>query len=339
MKKILITDLHFGNGNNSVPHNLDLITFFKWVIENASGVEELVIMGDTFHQRDKLSSETIHYAIQGIELLCDHFKRVVMLVGNHDMYFRDTREINSCKIFKNIKNLEIIQDYKIEDECMFVSWICNEEEYDNIVNVSKKNKISYMFSHMEFNNFQVNERYTMEHGHTHKQLKHIKKVFSGHYHGRQEMDNIIYVGNPFPYDMNDANDPNKGFCIFDTETGNHEFIDYDKVSVISISPEELFDTNWDEFDLEDVTLRVVVKDDIPDETLERIKSILEENQFRGTKLVYKPTKQDESIQETTDIGHLMSVDEAVLSHIEQMSDSENINKDMLSTLYKGVMDE
>ena len=331
MKIAISTDWHFGNAGNSTTHNQDLLDFVEWMgdICDDNGIDYFVHGGDLFHSRDKLDVQTIEYAMKGVGLLNHWFKTVKLIKGNHDLYFRDNRDVCSLNMFKNVVD-EVVDFYTIIDNVMLVSWLCTEEEYDEIINVSKKNKIEYIIGHFEFNNFFVNDRYEMEHGHTHKQLKHIKKVFSGHYHGRQEMDNIVYVGNPFPYDMNDANDPNKGFCIFDTETGKHEFIDYDKVSVISITPEELFDTDWSDFDLEDVTLRVVVKDDIPDETLDRIKTILEENEFRGTKLVYKPTKQDESIQEATDIGHLMSVDEAVLSHIEQMSDSENINKDMFN---------
>jgi len=328
-KQILISDLHFGNGNDSQLHNQDLLDFFQWIIDNSDGVSS----------RNKLSIDTINYAIRGIELLASNFEVVHMLIGNHDMHYRDTRNVNSCEIFRHIENVNIIDDYQMHSDSIYVSWLCNGEEYDELIETTKRNNIKYMFSHSEFSSFMMNDHYEMEHGQSHKELKHLDIVFTGHYHGRQIKDNVVYIGTPFPYDMNDCNDPNKGMCVFDDLTGKYEFKDYSKVHVLSLTPEEIMETDWSEFDLEDVTVRVVVEDDVSRETLDKITDILESNDFRNNKLVYKPKTDAKVIAEVTNINHLMSVDESVITHIDGMSDNESINKDLLMELYKESLDD
>ena len=337
MEQILISDLHFGNAGDSQIHNMDLLDFFDWVIENANGIKQLTIMGDTFHNRHKLSLDTINYAIRGIEKLAEHFDRIIILVGNHDMFYRDTRETNSCSVFKHIKNVEVVENYMVEDDSVYVSWLCNAEEYDVLIEKTKKYKTKYMFSHMEFSTFQLNDHYEMVHGQSHKELKHLDTVFTGHYHGRQLKDNIVYIGTPFPYDFNDANDPNKGMCVFDDATGSFKFIDYSKVHVLTLSPEEILETDWSKFDLDDVTIRVVVEDDVSREVLDKITDVMETHDFRTNKLVYKPKTDSKVIAEVTGIDHLMSIDEAVLTHIKEMSDNDSVNKLLLEELYQEIL--
>ena len=333
-KKILISDLHFGESGNSVKHNQDLLDFFDWVIANTDSNDHLVIGGDTFHQRDKLSVESINYAISGIEKMANYFDKVTMIIGNHDMFLKDSRHINSCAVFKHIKNVDIIDSYEIDGDLIYVSWLCNQEEYDELINISKKNKTKYIIGHFEFNSFMVNDRYEMEHGHSHKELKHIEKVFSGHYHGRQERDNIIYIGTPFPYNFNDTNDMDKGFCTFDPTTGTHAFTNYSKIAVIDLTPEQFIELDLDELDLNNISVRVVAMDDISLEMLDLIKSKFEEENFRTTKLVYKPSSKKDSEDDTIEVDHLMSVDQTVLTYIKNMSGSTKIKPEILMNLYE-----
>lgn len=337
-KQILITDLHFGNGNDSQLHNQDLLDFFQWVIDNADGITRITLMGDLFHSRNKLSIDTINYALKGIALLASHFDEVIMLIGNHDMHYRDTRETNSIEMFRHITNVTVVDDTLIEDDLMYVSWLCNGEEYDDLIKLTKKHKSKYMFIHAEFSTFMMNDFYEMEHGQSHKELKHLDIIFTGHYHGRQIKDNVVYIGTPFPYDMNDCNDPNKGMCIFDSDTGKYSFTDYSKVHVLSLTPDEIMETDWSQFNLDDVTVRVVVEDDVSRETLDKISDILESTPFRSNKLVYKPKTESKVVSEITELDHLMSVDESVIAHINGMSDNESINKELLIELYNGALE-
>lgn len=337
MKIIMSTDWHHGNAGDSVTHNQDLLDFTDWMNQYAidNNISTFVHLGDFFHNRAKLDLNTIQFATENISRITNTFNDTYIIEGNHDLYYRDNREVCSTHMFDSSVT-EVIDSYKIIGDLMLVSWLCSPEEYDNIIKISKKEKIKYMMGHFEFSGFQLNDNYEMEHGQSHRELKHLKVVFSGHFHGRQIKDNIVYIGNPFPYDFNDANDPEKGICVFDTDTGEYEFINYEKIHVLTLTADEILNTDWSQFNLKDVTVRVVVEDDVSPETLNNISDILAEHDFRTNKLVYKPKTDSKVIAEITDISHLMSIDEAVVTHINGMSDNASINKNLLIELYQGA---
>jgi len=337
MKLCLSSDLHFGNKGNSTQHNEDLLEFIVFMIAycKKNKITQLVLLGDYFHQRDKLDVNSINYAIAGINILNDHFGKFKMIKGNHDLYFKDSRDVCSLEMFRD--KIELIDNYLIQDNLMFVSWVNSEEEYDNIINISKKNKIRFMFGHYEFAAFKMNDNYEMQHGQSHKELKHIEKVFTGHYHMRQQKDNIEYIGSPFPFDFNDANDTNRGFTVLDTETGETDFLKYDKISIVSVTHEEFLNTEWK--NTKNTSIRVIIDEVIDDETTEKIKQKLESGEFRCTKVVYKTTREENALLEETEINEIMTIDEMVVSHLTNMSNIEGIDKNLLINLYKETQDE
>lgn len=335
MSIVEITDLHFGRKNNSEEHNQDLLDFFEFLIEwkhnNIEGPSTLVVCGDTFDQRDKLSVLTMNYAIRGITMLSDAFDRIIFLIGNHDMFYRDTREVHSLRIFEHIPNVEIVDFYKIEDDRMFVSWIITEEEYDKIIHESKKHNIRFMWGHFEFNSFKMNDHYVTENGNSHKELSHIERIATGHYHMHQVKDNVEYISTPFPYDMNDANDTNRGFMVLDPSTGVTQRIQYEGPLILSITPEDLIKNEWSNMDK--VTVRVVVEDTIDDETNERIKESLSSGGFRGTSVAYKTTRTKSVMSQETEIKEPSNIDTMVLDHLDKMADVEGIDKELMKKIY------
>lgn len=345
MKVLNIADIHFGNSNNSVSHNEAMLDFFVWLIEYKEENypdAELNILGDVFHQRDKLSVDTINYAIRGINMLSEHFDKVRIIVGNHDMFQRDSLEVNSINIFGHTPNVTIVDDIIIEGDIMYTPWIVTQEDYANVIDLSKEKKIKHIFGHFEFSTFRLNDNYVMEYGMSHSSLKHVDTVVTGHYHGRQEVDNIVYVGNPFPYDFNDANDENKGFMIFDTETGDYSFENYGQISVTSVGYKELMEIDWENVDQDfsNDSLRVVIEDDVSEEELDNIKNILETNNFRTSKLVYKRSMVKRAVEEDTsviDTDEIMTVDETVIHHIKNIEESDTLNKPLLLELYEDIL--
>lgn len=288
-------------------------------------------MGDYFEERNKLNVETIAYGIMGVEELTQQFKNVVMLKGNHDLYYRDTREVSSLEIFRD--KVHLIDDFEIIDGILCASWICTGEEWDKIITRSKRDDVRFFAGHLELTNFRMNDHYVMEHGYSHKELRHLDHVFTGHYHMRQETDNVTYVGSPMPFDMNDANDIDRGFCVLDTNTGEYEFINYDKVKVRSIDYRELLSEDF-QADPENTKIRIVIEDTVDDATLDMVKQKLEEMPFRDSKIAYKGNKQKDAIEQETELEGIMGIDEAVMTHLGNMEPVADIDPKMLVELYK-----
>jgi DNA repair exonuclease SbcCD nuclease subunit len=109
---------------------------------------------------------------------------------------------------------------------MFFPYLFKSEYPATAASIIKHNP-KYVFGHFEFRNFVVTgtDR-KMDHGPDHTQFSKPKYVFSGHFHKRQALDNVIYIGNTFPTNYGDAWDDARGMAILTTETEDVDFIDW-----------------------------------------------------------------------------------------------------------------
>ena len=77
--------------------------------------------------------------------------------------------------------------------------------------------------HLEFQGFQEQKGVLSTHGLDPKLFEKFDAVYSGHFHHRHKQGNIEYIGAFAEYTWADYND-DRGFCIFDTDTGEMTFI-------------------------------------------------------------------------------------------------------------------
>ncbi len=112
-KTAVLTDIHFGLKTNSVQHNEDCLNFVRWFCETAKqhGCETCIMMGDWHNNRAAINVVTLNYSLQSVELLGQSFDRVFFIPGNHDLYYRDKRDIQSTVWAKHIPNLHIMNDF------------------------------------------------------------------------------------------------------------------------------------------------------------------------------------------------------------------------------------
>lgn len=333
MKDIIVGDIHFGKAGNSIQHNEDLVKFFHTIGELAeSAPYRLIVQGDVFEQRDTLNVLTINYALETFKYLATVFNEIILIKGNHDLYYRDSRDVSSLAILEPYVDL-LVDYYHIDGDRMYVSWLVSGEEYDEIVNISREKGIRYMFGHFEFNGFALNDHHIMEHGQSHKALKHIGTVFSSHYHARQTQGNVRYVGSPFPFDMNDANDPDRGYTIFDSSTGEIESVIYNAVKVISVPYKEFMASDYQ--DTENTSIRVVIDQELDGKEFDAFSEKLKASGFRNTKTVNKVSKIKSAIENTADLSveNLSDVDSMVVQYLSTMKDVDGIDATLLKDLY------
>ena len=334
--KILINDIHFGKFNDSIDHNERILKFFDFVLQIAKNrsIDDIVIQGDYFENRHQYNGLTLDYALKGIHRLSKNHK-VTMIKGNHDLFYRDRRDISPLNSYRDINNVRVVEYYDIQDDEMYVSWIVNPEEFDEVVEISKNRCIRHIYGHFEFSSFKMNENYKMKHGYSHRSLSHIEKIFTGHYHKRQERDNIIYVGNPFAFDYSDANDNAKGLCIVNSD-GTHEFVDYNL-------DRKIYSMNYKDFLSVDTiadpgSIRVVVDDVISNEMYEQIQAKLDLYNLDDKKIV---VKNESIVNQEVDIvsdAAIKSIDEIVKESIFKMCDTMkgDIDKHLLYAIYEGT---
>jgi DNA repair exonuclease SbcCD nuclease subunit len=160
-------------------------------------------------------------------------------------------------------------------------------------------------------------------------------IFSGHFHKRQAYNNVVYMGNAFPTNFNDAGDHDRGMMIFDHRTMEPEFINWETCpKFIKIKLSELLDNS-------DVLLpnaRVRCEMDIPVDYEEG--SYLREFFSKKYHLREISFEESPSIKETlteteadVDCDSLMSVDDMVMEMLMKI-DNENIKNEELIRIYR-----
>lgn len=235
-KAAVMTDIHFGLKSNSIQHNEDCIEFVEWFVKKAKqeGCETCFFLGDWNHHRASINIQTLQYSLKGLEILNDNFSKVYFIAGNHDLFYRDRRDISSIEWAKHLPNVKIIDDWFRQDAVVIAPWLVG----DDAKKLSKM-KGKYLFGHFELPNFYMNAQVLMpDHGDigdTH--VSGFEQVFSGHFHKRQARKNIWYIGNAFPHNYADAGDDARGMMIleWDQEPEFHAWPDQPKYRVHNLS--------------------------------------------------------------------------------------------------------
>jgi DNA repair exonuclease SbcCD nuclease subunit len=214
-KKVAVcTDIHFGLKSNSLVHNQDCSDFIDWFIATAkaNGCETGMFLGDWSHQRAALNMQTLQYSLRSLEKLSAAFDRFYFIPGNHDLYYRDRRDIYSTEWARHIPNIQIVNDWFQDGDVVIAPWLVGDD-HKRI----PKMKGQYMFGHFELPHFKMNAMVEMpDHGEIQvDSFGGFERVFSGHFHLRQQKRNINYIGNCFPHNFADAGDDARGMMTLE----------------------------------------------------------------------------------------------------------------------------
>lgn len=226
----MLTDIHFGRKNNSEVHNQDCINYLKWFCDNVNDddeVDAIFFLGDWHEHRAAINGMTLHYSELGASMLNGLGKPVYFVVGNHDLYFRNTRDIFTTVIFDKFENFVLVNEPVVIDDnnCVIAPYLF-EDEYESFFRKYKKYDV--IAGHFEFKGFVLTgETFVKEDGPDPTNYKSHKKIFSGHYHKRQSKGNVHYIGNTFPADFSDTNDIDRGMAIYDFRTDKIDYINWD----------------------------------------------------------------------------------------------------------------
>ena len=225
-KAAIFTDIHFGLKSNSVLHNEDCLAFVRWATQKAQeeGCETCLFLGDWHNNRSTLNIVTLNYSLQALEHLNANFKTVYFIPGNHDLYYRDKRDIQSVEWAKHLPNVKICNDWFSDGGVVIAPWLVGDDHKR-----LAKLKGQYLFGHFELPGYLMNAMVEMpDHGEIQREhLSGFEHVFTGHFHKRQTKKNITYIGNAFPHNYADAGDDERGLTIleWDKEPTYHAWPD------------------------------------------------------------------------------------------------------------------
>ena len=195
-------------------HNQDCSDFIDWFIAKAKaeGCETGMFLGDWHHHRASINLQTLHFSLKSLQKLSAAFDNFYFIPGNHDLYYRDKRDIHGAEWAQHLPNIHVINDWFQQDDVIIAPWLVGDD-HKRIQKMSAK----YMFGHFELPHFKMNAMVEMpDHGEIKvENFGGVESVFSGHFHLRQQKRNVNYIGNCFPHNFADAGDAERGMMVLE----------------------------------------------------------------------------------------------------------------------------
>jgi hypothetical protein len=255
----LITDTHWSARKSSklfqdyferFYHDIFFPTLEKY------GITTVIHLGDAFDNRKSIDFGGLEWTRRVVLDSLSNYD-VHMITGNHDIFLRNSNQINSPNLllqdYKNIKVYSDPTEIEIDKlKILLLPWITSENEGESIKMI-EKSQAKVVMGHLELYGFRINHQMISDYGMKPDIFDKFSKVFSGHYHTRSDNGKVYYFGNPYEIYWSDLNDT-RGFAIFDTETLNHSYINNPYKMFYNIYYE---DTNHQTFDARKYNNKIV----------------------------------------------------------------------------------
>lgn len=243
MKIALITDTHYGIRND----NQVFYDYFKRALDDtffptleANGINQVIHLGDLVDRRKYVNYLTLYRLRK--DFLDEFEKRGIdlyIIPGNHDVYYKNTNEVNALREliegkYQFIHVMERPETLTFDGlDILLLPWIC-EDNYEESMNAVKTTTSQVLCGHLELNGFEMFKGSISDHGMDHKLFDRFDLVCSGHYHHKSDTGNIHYLGAFAEYIWSDFDDL-RGFHLLDSETRELTFIQ---------NPYRMFEKVW-----------------------------------------------------------------------------------------------
>ena len=195
--------------------------FFPYLEEH--GIKKILHLGDYYDNRKFINFKALeHNRKIFLEKLRELSIHMDIIPGNHDVYYKNTNNLNSLKelIGHYMSEVRIIEDPTVVNydglDVALVPWInsTNEEECMRFL---KTCKASICGAHLELAGFEMQAGIHAHDGMDAGIFSRFETVLTRHYHTKSNIGNIHYLGSQMEFFWNDAHDP-KYFHVFDTDT-------------------------------------------------------------------------------------------------------------------------
>lgn len=241
--------------------------FFRYIDENK--IKHVVHCGDIVDRRKTINFITARNLHQSFVKPCvDRGLNVTCLIGNHDVYFKDTNEINALtELYSETpRGFRFISEpttFEIEGTAIDAyPWINKTNEADSLALMAAPNaKIA--LGHFELAGFEVSKGQVIEHGMDYNLLANYQIVGSGHYHEKSSRGRIHYFGCPYPITWSDY-ESFRGFHILDLDTLTFEFIEnpltiFKKVFYDDSKPDHVLFTEAEDAAVDGCIVKLIVE--------------------------------------------------------------------------------
>ena len=231
MKICILGDTHHGMRGDSLDFHRYYEKFYSEVMFpylKENNITTIFQLGYLFYRRKFINFNSLYLVRR---YFFDHIKDSGItfhtLLGNHDVAYKNTLEVNSSSLLLNdYGNITIHSSFNTVSfdgiDVDIVPWICDDNQVE-IFQKIKESKSQICFGHFEIAGFEMDRGNICHEGIDKSSLKKYDIVLTGHFHHKSSDGHITYVGTPGEMTWSDYNDP-RGFHIFDTDTRELTFI-------------------------------------------------------------------------------------------------------------------
>lgn len=230
MKIAIINDTHFGaRGDSQIFFDYFMRffddVFFPYLEEH--NIDTIIHAGDLMDRRKFINFNILNQVrTRFMDKLKSKNIKMHCILGNHDVYYRNTNEINSIReLFSN--DLTLYEKPEVVNfdglDIALLPWV-NKTNKDQCVEFIKTASAPILIGHLELNGYQVMRGVDFQGGMDKDPFDRYEKVLSGHFHCRQEKENVYYMGTQYQITFSDLHEK-KGFHVLDTESRDVEFIE------------------------------------------------------------------------------------------------------------------
>lgn len=344
MKAVFLGDTHIGVRNDSLVFAEHHIRFFEeqlfpFLVKEK--IKTVYQFGDLFDRRKFVN-------IQVLEMWKDRVFDVLesmqidfhVLVGNHDVYFRDTNEVNSPSVvaceYANIHVYDFVIEHKIDDVgVLIVPWI-NRSNYDYVMKKVQETKSTICFGHFEFSGYEMDRGRKCDHGMNAKLFNKFDTIYTGHFHHRSNDGHVYYLGTPYQMTWIDYADP-KGFYVFDTEKLDVEFIENKDEIFLKIEYDE--DEKIVIPDVENKFVKVIVVNKTDDTKYDVFMTELNKKDPADVKTIEDKVDVNDSVEdEDLNLEDTFTILDSYVDVIETDHDRAKI-KSIMKSLYVEAMSQ
>ena len=222
----ILNDTHCGIRNSSeifmdYQERFYSEIFFPYLKQN--GINKILHLGDYYENRTSINFKALNHNRRiFLDQLRDRRIHMDIIPGNHDVYYKNTNQLNSLKelLGHYMNEVRIIEKPEVVDyagmKFAHIPWINmeNEEKTRHFLNTCKADVVG---AHLELDGFEMQKGVTCSGGMSADAFRRFDMVLSGHFHTKSNQGNIHYLGSQMEFFWSDAND-RKYFHVLDTET-------------------------------------------------------------------------------------------------------------------------
>ena len=197
--EFIISDLHLTESKDD-DYKWDVFPWTLKVMEKEK-IETLIIMGDILDKKDRHPSKLINRLISNLMLLVAEGIEIKILMGNHDYIAESSPFLEFVNSFPMI---EYITTVKEDGTTLWLPHTRTPMEDWKQYHDSNFEGFERIFMHQSIIGSKTSQFYTIEHGLPSTYFStSAAQIFSGDIHIPQKINDVFYIGTPYPVHYGD----------------------------------------------------------------------------------------------------------------------------------------